>query len=147
MEFRNLIAGLSFLIIGMGNANAQDIKGKDVPIMIKKSFKSKYVNATDIDWELKGENYEVSFDIGDVDHKALFSKTGKLVSHQKEISKRQLPAIIAKNIKIKYPGSRVDDVDWISTNGKISYKIDIEGKYDLDVWYTADGKFIKEEKD
>lgn len=133
--------------MGIGNASAQDIKDKDVPMTVKQSFKNMYANATDIDWELKGENYEVSFDIGDVDHKALIAKNGKLVSEQKEISKNQLPAVIAKQIKIKYPSARIDDVDWISTNGKITYKVDIEGRYDLDVWYTADGKFIKEVND
>ena len=136
-----------FIILGIANINAQDIKVPNVPVSVQNSFKGKYPNATDIDWKMKGADYGVSFDIGDVDHEVVISKNGKLVSRQKEISKRQLPAIIAKNIKIKYPGSRVDDVDWISTNGKISYKVDIEGKYDLDVWYTADGKFIKEEKD
>lgn len=144
MKIKNITAILCFLILGIANTNAQDMKATDVPMIVKTSFNSKYANAVDIDWELRGGNYGVSFDIANVDHKMLIAKNGDLISHQKEIPKNQLPTVIAKSIKIKYPGSRIDEVDWINTNGKITYRVDIEGKFDLDVWYSADGKFIKE---
>ena len=55
-----------------------------------------------------------------------------------------LPVAIAKSIKAKYPQGKIEDVDWINTGGKITYKVDIEGTPDVNVWYSADGKFIKE---
>ncbi len=96
---------------------------------------------------MKGSNYEVDFDLGRVDHKATYSPAGKLISYEKDIPNSKLPAAIVRSIKAKYPNGRIDDVDMISTGGKITYKIDIEGKPDVNVWYVADGKFIREVPD
>jgi len=144
MNFKNICLTLFLLVGGIVSSYAQDINAKDVPAGVKNALIKMYPKATDIDWELKGGNYEASFDIGRVDHKATFAKSGKNISFEKDIPNNQLPAVIAKNIKAKYPKATIDDVDWINTGGKITYKIDIEGTPDLNVWYSADGKFIKE---
>lgn len=138
---------LFLLVGGIVSSYAQDINTKDVPTAVKNTFTKMYPKATDVDWEMKGGNYEVSFDVNRIDHKATFAKSGKNISFEKDIPNNQLPAAIAKNIKAKYPKARIEDVDWINTAGKISYKIDIEGTPDVNVWYAADGKFIKETAD
>jgi len=125
----------------------EELPKKDVPNAVKAVFSKAYTKATDVDWERKGSNYEVDFNLARVDHKALYTATGKRISLQKDIPNKELPATIAKSIKTKYPQGRIDDVDQINTGGKVSYKIDIEGTPDVNVWYGADGKFIKEAAD
>ncbi|AZI27651.1 hypothetical protein EA772_20730 [Pedobacter sp. G11] len=147
MNYKSTIMAAFLLVGGIASSNAQDIDQSKVPAAVKAAFAKAYPKATDVDWEMKGGNYEADFDLGKIDHKATYMGNGKVVSFEKDIPNAQLPAAIAKSIKAKYPKGRIDDVDWINTGGKISYKVDIEGTPDVNVWYGADGKFIKEVAD
>ncbi|MFD2288329.1 hypothetical protein GJU39_03515 [Pedobacter petrophilus] len=144
MNCKGITLAAFLLVGGIVNSHAQDIDSKNVPAAVKMAFSKAYPKAKDIDWEKKGITYKVDFDLGKTDHSAIYAATGKNISSEKDIPNNQLPAAIAKSIKAKYPKGRIDDVDWISTGGKITYKVDIEGTPDVNVWYSADGKFIKE---
>lgn len=147
MNYKSTILAALLLVGGIVGSKAQDIDQSKVPAAVKTAFTKAYPKATDVDWEIKGGYYEADFDLGRIDHKATFTSAGKTVSFEKDIPNNQLPAAIAKSIKSKYPKGRIDDVDWINTGGKITYKVDIEGTPDVNVWYGADGKFIKEVAD
>ena len=147
MNYKSVIVTGFLLVGGIVNSNAQDIDTKDVPAAVKTAFKSTYAKATDVDWELKGSNYEVDFEIARIDHKATYTSAGKLISLEKDISNNQLPAAVLKSIKAKYPNGKIDGANWISTAGKISYKVDIDGTPDVNAWYDATGRFIKEVAD
>ena len=147
MNYKSTILALFFLVGGMASSKAQDIHKKDVPGAVKAVFMKAYPKATDVDWKMKGSDYEAKFDLGKVDHKATYTALGKTIAVEKDIPNSQLPAAIAKSIRTKYPKGRIDDVDWINTGGKITYKIDIEGTPDVNVWYSGEGKFIKEVAD
>jgi hypothetical protein len=144
MNYKKITLALFLLVGGIASSKAQDIKVKDVPAAIRTTFAKQYPKATDVDWELKGGNYEVDFDLGKSDHKVTYATDGKVVSVEKELLKSQLPTSIAKAVKSKYPKGRVDGVTWISTAGKVTYKVDIEGVPDVNAWYDASGKFLKE---
>lgn len=126
---------------------AQDIHSGDVPAAVKNTLNKAYPNATDIDWEKRGVNYEVSFDIGRVDHEMLIAPTGKILSQQRDIAKSALPASVTSHVKANYPRARIDDVERIESAGKISYEVDIDGTPDKTLWYSADGKLIKSVND
>jgi uncharacterized membrane protein YkoI len=144
MKIKNLILPLFFLVGGTAIANAQDLSKNEVPQAVKTVFNKQYPKAYDIEWERKGDNYEASFDLSRVDYKAVYTPTGNVVFFEKDITTGALPKIIIKNIKVKYPNYRIDDAKMINTKGVITYKVDLDGKPDLDVWYTPTGKFIKE---
>ncbi|QPH40662.1 PepSY-like domain-containing protein [Pedobacter endophyticus] len=144
MKNKGTFLAAFLLLAGIASSNAQDIDKNKVPAAVKSAFMKAYPKATDVDWEMKGSNYEADFDLAKVDYKATYTSAGKAISFEKDIPNSQLPALIVKNIKAKYPQGRIDDVDLINTGGKISYKVDIEGTPDVNVWYTADGKFVKE---
>ncbi|MVN21831.1 PepSY-like domain-containing protein [Mucilaginibacter arboris] len=147
MKYRKLCLAICFLIGGLAISKAQDIKTKDVPAVVKAAFSKQYPNASDIDWKRSGSNYKVSFDLGKVDHKATYTPAGKTVSYGKDIPNSSLPKTIADNIRSRYPKATIDDVEWINTAGKITYKIGLDGTPDATLWYTSDGKFIKEVAD
>ena len=144
MNYKGITMAAFLLVGGIAASQAQDIDSKNVPVAVKTTFSKAYPKATNVDWEMKGADYKVDFDLGKTDHSAIYAASGKNISFEKDIPNNQLPATIAKSIKVKYPKGRVDDVDWINTGGKITYKVDIEGMPDVNVWYSADGKFIKE---
>lgn len=144
MNYRNIFLALFLLVGGMATSKAQDVNAKDVPMVIKKAFARQYPKATDVEWERKGNNYEVDFDLGRIDRKVTYTAGGKVVSVEKDIPNAQLPLTISRAVKAKYPKGRVDNVTWINTGGKITYKVDIEGTPDVNVWYDSSGKLIRE---
>jgi hypothetical protein len=47
---------------------AQDVPSSQVPSVILNSFKEQFSKATDVEWELNGDQYNVEFDISSADH-------------------------------------------------------------------------------
>lgn len=109
---------------------AQDIPQSQVPAVVINSFQQKFPKANDIDWELKGDLYEVEFETGllGTDHEAWFQSTGKLIKHKEEISKTDLPEKVTEKIKGDFPGYRIDDVKKITENQKVTYTLEVKNK-------------------
>src|SRR5690606_7382311 len=71
-----------------------DIPASKVPSVVKNAFEQQYANAVDIDWEKKKDNFEVDFEIANVDYAALYNKQGQLMMTKEDISTRQLPTAV-----------------------------------------------------
>lgn len=128
--------------LGTGIIFAQDIPESQVPSVIVNKFKAEFPKAKDVEWELKGEEYNVEFEIGWFsDYEAWFSTSGQLLRYKQEISRRDLPIAIKDAIKNQYSGYHIDDVEKIVENGKEIYKVEIEkGNDDRNLLFSADGK-------
>lgn len=121
-------------------ATAQDISQSEVPSVVLNAFQSKFPKAVDVEWELKGDLYKVEFEIGRYDHDLWIDKNGNVKKHKEEISKSDLPAAIAEKIQTDYKEYRIDDVERIESEGKVTYKVELDGKRgDLEVYFAADG--------
>src|SRR5690554_4697190 len=90
---------------------AQDLRNNQVPSLILNSFKSEFPKASDIDWEREGSNFEVEFEVGRRDHKALFNDQGQLIRHEQELRVRNLPEHIRREILKTHRGYRISEVD------------------------------------
>lgn len=122
-------------------ATAQDIPQRDVPSVVLNAFQSKFTDATDLEWELKGELYKAEFEIGKRDHDVWIDKSGNIVKHKEDFPKSELPAAIRQTIEADFKGYRIDDVDKIEANGKTYFQVDLDGTTgDRDVYFTPDGK-------
>lgn len=64
------------LLYGSYSVSAQKINASQVPAPVQQGFKAKFAAATDIDWKKEGSQYKTFFDIGDVDHEALYTADG-----------------------------------------------------------------------
>ena len=132
--FAMCIAGLSPVVI------AQDIPQEQVPSLVLNAFQSKFSNATDVEWEKKGDLFKVEFEIGSLDHDLWIDKTGNIKKHKEEFSKTNLPEAVNQKIKTEFSGYRIDDVDKIETDGKVFYQVELDGKSDdRDVLFSSDG--------
>lgn len=121
-------------------AVAQDIRQSEVPSVVLNAFQSKFSNATDVEWEMKGDLYKVEFEIGKFDHDLWIDKNGKVVKHKEELSKSDLPAAINDKIKTEYKDYRVDDVYKIESDGKVTYEVDLDGnRGDREITFAPDG--------
>jgi hypothetical protein len=122
------------------NANAQDIPQSQVPSVVLNSFQVKFPNATDIDWELKGDQYKVDFEIGTRDHDIWIDKSGNIKKHKEDIAKKELPQEIVKKIEKDFGSYKIDDTDKIEVDGKVVYQVELDGAADdRKVTFTAGG--------
>ena len=135
---------LAVFIIGSGTIFGQDIPESQVPSVILNNFKKEFPKASDIEWEKKGDLYNVEFEIGwFTDYEAWFSSDGKLTRYTQDITDADFPKAIAKTIKSQYSAYRIDDVEKIVENGVETYKVELEkGHEEMDVLFSKDGKVI-----
>ena len=136
------------VMLGLATAScAQDIPQNAVPSVVLNAFGAKYPNATDVDWEKKGEVYNVGFEIGKTDHEAWFDAAGKVIKVETDISKKELPAAVQSAIAKHYAGYRTDDADKIEKDGKTYYKVELDGNMgDRTVVFDAQGTEMTDTK-
>lgn len=132
-----------FVILATGSisvAAAQEIPQSEVPSLVLNSFKSKYSNATDVEWKLKDSLYHVEFDVNAKDHDLWVDKGGTIKKQKEDFPKSQLPAAVRQKIETEFKGYRIDDVDKVEEGGKISFLVDLDGQADdREVLFTSEG--------
>lgn len=124
---------------------AQTINPASAPAVVVNAFQQQFPKANDIEWEKKGANYEVEFEIGikDKDHKLLIDPSGKILSHKQDIYKSELPAAVLNAIAQQFPDHKIDDVEKIEANGVTTYKMEVNRKpEEWKVLFSEDGKLL-----
>lgn len=131
------------IILGLGVislSKAQDLRQDQVPSVVLNAFQTKYPKATDVDWELKGELYEVDFEIDRTDYDVWIDKSGTIKKQKEDFPKAQLPAAVTEKIKTGFKDYQIDDVDRIEENGKVYFLVDLDGKPDdREVLFSENG--------
>lgn len=141
-----IIAALSIFSF----SQAQDVPQSQVPSVILNAFTSQFPKATDVEWEMSGSLYQVEFEIGwNVDHEVWYNDSGKIVKHKEDISKKELPKVVRNTIKTDFRGYTIDDLERITENGKVVYKMELNSliHQDWDIVIDADGKVISKMAD
>ena len=124
---------------------AQKLQEKDVPTLLKTTFKKQYPNTKEIKWEKEGENFEAEFELNKTEQSGLFDAQGSILETELEIELNQLPSAVLEYIKANYKGQSVKEAAKITdANGKITFEAEV-GK--MDVLFDESGKFLKEKKD
>lgn len=124
-------------------AQAQDVDTKDVPAAVKTALSQKYANATDLEWEKHGNNYEADFDIDRIDHAAMIDPSGKVLMTRRDIMKNDLPQAITSAIAQQYKSMRLDDMELVEKDGKKYYQVELDQQgQDKKVVFSADGKEV-----
>lgn len=125
-----------------GTMFAQDMRQSDVPSVVVNSFKKEFPKAKDVEWEKKGDVYNVEFEIGlsSSDYEAWYDADGKIIKYTQEIPNRDLPKAIKEKIKSEYKGYRVDDVKKQVENNIVTYLVEIEKKKEeMHLVFNEDG--------
>lgn len=122
---------------------AQEITATAVPTSVKNTLKAKFPQATDIDWKKTGNQYKASFDLGKVDHDAVFTASGQLLSHDFDVPYSSLPTAVKTAVSKQFPTYRPDGADKREENGRTTYKVELDGTPDLNVILSADGNVLK----
>ena len=71
---------LVVIMMTTGTIIAQDMRQSDVPSVVVNNFKKEFPKAKDVEWEMKGDVYNVEFEIGlFTDYKAWYEASGKII--------------------------------------------------------------------
>ncbi|KDN55610.1 PepSY-like domain-containing protein [Flavobacterium seoulense] len=135
------LAAISMFSISM----AQDIPSSQVPSVILNQFNKNFPKATDVEWEIKGNLYNVDFETGwNVDHEVWYNAEGKMTKHKEDISLKELPKAVHNKIKTNFKGYTIDDLKRITDNGKVVYKMELNSllNQDWDVIIDANGTIL-----
>lgn len=140
-----IIAGI---LLGTVISFAQDVKEADVPSVVLNSFKKEFSKVSDVEWEVKGDVYDVEFDIGFADHEAWFDNSGKMIKHNEEIKTSNLPETILSTLNKEYKPYRVSDVKKIETGSTVVYQLDLKnGNEEWEMLFASNGKLIEKKAD
>ncbi|SIS85727.1 Putative beta-lactamase-inhibitor-like, PepSY-like [Zobellia uliginosa] len=131
-------------------SQAQDLPKSQVPSVILNRFNSQFPKATDVEWEMDGTLYNVEFEIGwNRDHDVWYDAEGKMVKQKEEIASKELPQAVHKTIETDFEGYSTDDVERITDEGKIFYKMELNSllKQDWEVVFDANGNILSQIED
>lgn len=127
-----------------GTVYAQDLPQQDVPSVVVNVFNQRFPKAVDVEWEKKGDLYNVEFEIGRRDHEAWIDGKGNMVRHKQEISSRELPKAVTSSIKKMFTAYRLSDVDKIQEGDKTRYKVEVKTlTAEQDLWFDDKGNPLK----
>ena len=145
-----IVLSAAALLLFASSAFAQRITQDQVPSVILNSFQQAFPKATDIEWRKNVNSYKVEFEIGifEDDHDVWYDKSGKMLKHDEELPKRDLPKAIISTIEKDFAGYKVDEVDKITEDNTVTYHVEIEkNDSELKVVFDAKGKVISQRKD
>lgn len=111
----------------ISTACGQKTSPADVPSVVLNTFNLEFKNVEDVEWEKKGNNYEVEFEIQDVDHAALISAAGKLLKYKKELEINELPEHIKTSI-VSTSSGKIGDLDLLVIDNNQYYQVEIDGR-------------------
>lgn len=136
-----LLAALNLSLVSC----AQNVAPGNVPAIVVNTFQQQFPKAADIEWEKKGNLYEVEFETGlsGKDHKMLIDSSGKISYHKVDISESELPDAIKKTITAQFSGYAIDDPEKIESDGLVTYEVELKKKpEEWEVTFSSDGKVL-----
>ncbi|WP_266203299.1 PepSY-like domain-containing protein [Pontibacter kalidii] len=140
---KKILVGFAFVGASVIAAQAQDVATKDVPQAVAAVLTQQYANATDLEWEMDGANYEADFDVDRIDHNVLIDPSGKILMTKRDVMEKDLPQSVKAAIDQSYKGMRLDDVEQLEKDGTTYYQVELDQKgEDKKVVFAADGKEV-----
>lgn len=108
-------------------------------------FNSDFQGATDIEWKLGADVYQVEFMIDHIDYEAYCDMSNELLMYKRDIKGHELPAKVINIISAKSPDYKYEDIDKITQGNETIYKIKFEKKdIEVKVLFRPDGTIINE---
>ena len=130
--------------LAVGSLQAQDLKTKDVPAVVKEALAKKYPEAAKVTWEKEKGNYEANWGgKSGEDNSVQFTPAGAFIEMVKAIPVTDLPKNVALYIKGHYNNAKIREAGKVTdAAGKTMYEAEIKGK---DLIFDENGNFIKKD--
>jgi len=136
---------LTFTAIGLMSCSLlpgdKDIAESEVPSVVKNAFASKYADAKEVDWEMRDKDFEVDFEINNVDYALLINSSGEILMQKEEITKEDLPDAVTSGINANFSDLQLDEVEKIEKDGAVYYQVEFDSTFkDKEVVFAANGQ-------
>lgn len=119
-----------------------------VPQSVIDAFNKKYPKAIDVEWEKDKLNYEVEFELGDIEYEATFNEDGTWLETETEISEKDLPEKIASAFKAAYPKVKIKGIEKVETPKSTFYEIEYKkGMKKKEAFFDSEGKQLQIDED
>ena len=123
---------------------------KNIPESLQSKFKTLYPKADEVEWSKEEGNYEVNFELDDVEMSVVLDSKGSLLETETEIDTDNLPDVIKSSIEKDFAGYNIKEASKIVKDSKTTYEAELEKDGEKsDAIFDTNGKFIEEveEKD
>ncbi|GHT07693.1 hypothetical protein FACS189432_00060 [Bacteroidia bacterium] len=117
---------------------------------LQQKFQNDFPKARDVEWETANDIYEVEFEVGNRDFKALYDTNGNLLMVNEEIHRSALPAVVKNAAESKYPKYSFEDIHKIRRGTETVYKIEMEKQFsdtEVRLLVKSDGTVVEENFD
>lgn len=104
-----------------------EIAPSQVPSVVKNTFKQQFPHAEDVEWKNLNNDYEVDFELEDVDYTALLDNTGNLLKHKYERDKTTVPNRILSFLVREYPKDTWEDLEYVKDGNSEYFQLEIDG--------------------
>lgn len=134
-----------FAAFSMTACAQDDLPNTDIPSVILNTFEAEFDNPTNTDWEMKGEDYEVKFEIQNVEYTALFNGSGALLKYKKDITETDLPEAVTTVLQSEFSSKKFDDFELLDIDNVEYYQVEIEETLrDKVIIFTASGEIASD---
>jgi hypothetical protein len=140
-----IVAFVLVLFLGTQLTNAQLRK---IPSAVTESFKTKYGNASNVEWKDRVTSYSAIYELNGQKHEAFFDDDGSWKYTQTVIEETELPAAVNDGFqKSKYSEWNIERVERIEKNDNTTeYRIQVK-KGDIrkkNLLFTSEGRLRKD---
>lgn len=119
----------------------KDVTKAEIPSVVLNAFEAEFDNPENLEWEKKGKDFEVEFEIAEVEHKALLDNAGKLLKSKKDITQAELPEAVVSILEAEFSDKKYDDFELMNINGEKYYQVEIDEMLkDKNLVFTASGE-------
>lgn len=119
-----------------------------VPQAVVDAFNKKYPKATDVEWEKDKLNYEVEFELGEIEYEATFSEDGTWLETETEIEEKDFPENVAAAFKAAHPKAKIKEIQKVETPKSTFYEIEYKkGMKKKEAFFDSEGKQLQIDED
>lgn len=117
-----------------------------IPENLITNFKTNFSNATDVEWEVDGENFEVEYEESGLDKSIVFNLNGDVIESETEIKVENLPQSVLDYIQLNYADYSLEEAEEETKDNSVTYEIEIlkEGN-EIELLFDTDGNFLNQE--
>ena len=104
-----------------------DVASSEIPSVVENTFESHFPNAMNVEWETKGDDFEVDFEVEKKEYSARIDPSGSMLGYKYEIAHEAIPASILAFLNTEYSKKKWDEPEILVQDKNSYYQIEIDG--------------------
>lgn len=120
----------------------------DVPEEVKSTFSTMFPNASDIEWEMDDDMWEVEFEWNDMEYEACFNPDGSWKETEFELEESELHEMALFILSNDYPDWEIEEVEFVERPDFRGYEVGIEmDEKKMEILFNEGGELVAIEEE